>query len=139
MTYVDDLSAIGARADRDLDVARAGRDWLVGAGVDPARILIEDRSASTIGNAKNSVPLLRKAGITSYTLVSDASHLRRASVLFGAAKLALETAVNRAMDLTPTTPLAFDDYAPAPVKPARPVDAATRATVAAEVKALVGL
>jgi len=119
--------------------AAAGRRWLIDAGIDPARILTEEKSASTIGNARYSVPILRAKGITSYTLVSDASHLRRASTLFAAARLQIETGINRVIGLTPTTPLAFDDYAPSPVKPEGPIDATSRATITDEVKSLLGL
>lgn len=119
--------------------AAAGRRWLIDAGIDPARILTEEKSASTIGNARYSVPILRAKGITSYTLVSDASHLRRASILFAAARLQIETGINRVIGLTPTTPLAFDDYAPSPVKPQGPIDATSRATIADEVQSLLGL
>lgn len=119
--------------------AAAGRRWLIDAGIDPARILTEEKSASTIGNARYSVPILRAKGITSYTLVSDASHLRRASTLFAAARLQIETGINRVIGLTPTTPLAFDDYAPSPVKPQGPIDATSRATIADEVQSLLGL
>lgn len=117
----------------------AGRRWLIDAGIDPTRILVEEKSASTVGNAKYSVPLLRAKGITSYTLISDASHLRRASILFAAARLQIETGINRVINLTPTVPLAFDDYAPAPVKPERPIDATSRAVIADETKSLLGL
>ena len=119
--------------------AAAGRRWLIDAGIDPARILTEEKSASTIGNARYSVPILRAKGITSYTLVSDASHLRRASILFAAARLQIETGINRVIGLTPTAPLAFDDYAPAKVKPEGPIDATSRATITDEVKSLLGL
>lgn len=119
--------------------AAAGRRWLIDAGIDPARILTEEKSASTIGNARYSVPILRAKGITSYTLVSDASHLRRASILFAAARLQIETAANRVMSLTPTPPLAYDDYQPRPVKPEGPIDPTSRATIADEVRSLLGL
>lgn len=119
--------------------AAAGRRWLIDAGIDPARILTEEKSASTIGNARYSVPILRAKGITSYTLVSDASHLRRASILFAAARLQIETGINRVIGVTPTTPLAFDDYAPAKVKPEGAIDATSRATITDEVQSLLGL
>lgn len=119
--------------------AAAGRAWLIEAGIDPARILIEDKSSSTVSNARNSVPILRKAGITSYTLVSHASHLRRAAVLFLTARVAIETGENRKLDLEPAELLAIDDYSPKPIKPTLPVEAATRRTVAGEVKTLLGL
>lgn len=69
------------------------------------------------------------AGVTTY----------RASILFAAARLQIETGINRVIGLTPTTPLAFDDYAPSPVKPECPIDATSRATITDEVKSLLGL
>ena len=69
------------------------------------------------------------AGVTTY----------RASILFAAARLQIETGINRVIGLTPTTPLAFDDYAPSPVKPVGPIDATSRATITDEVKSLLGL
>lgn len=119
--------------------AAAGYAYLIAAGIDKGRIITESRSASTVGNARYSVPILRKLGITSYTLVSDASHLRRASVLFAAAQLGIETTENKVLNLSPTTPLAYNDYAPAKAKTAGPIDATSRATIADEVKALLGL
>lgn len=119
--------------------AAAGRAWLLSAGIDSARIITEARAASTVGNARYTLPVLRDRKLTSYTLVSDASHLRRASILFAAATLQLETAANRELSIAQGVPLAFDDYSPDPVKSSAPVTATTRATVAAEVASLLGL
>lgn len=119
--------------------AAAGKAWLIQAGIDPARILTEDTSSSTVGNARNSVPLLRQHGITSYTLVSHASHLRRAAVLFLARRVQIETAENRKLDLELAGLLAINDNGTNPVKPALPIDAASRRTIAGEVKTLLGL
>ena len=69
------------------------------------------------------------AGVTTY----------RASILFAAARLQIETAANRVMSLTPTPPLAYDDYQPRPVKPEGPIDPTSRATITDEVKAVMGL
>lgn len=129
----------GGEPQNGVTEAEAGLEWLAARGVDPARIITEEQAASTIGNAKYSVPIMRKAGVTSYTLVSDASHLRRASVLFLAARLQVETAENVVLALEPATPLAFDDYAPAPVKTASPVTAATRQAITDEVASLLGV
>lgn len=119
--------------------AAAGKAWLVAAGIDPARIILETKAGSTIGNALNTIPILAKRGVTSYTLVSDASHLRRASVLFLAAQLAIETSRNQLLNLEPRVPLAFNDYAPGAVLPEQPVRNNTLATIADEARALLKL
>ena len=129
----------GGKLKAGVTEAGLGRDWLISQGIGSARIITEDKSSSTIGNARLSVAALRKAGLSSYTLVSDASHLRRASILFLTAILKIETAENKRLGLAPTTPVAFDDYAPAAVKTSQPVTAATRATIAAEVRSLLGV
>lgn len=115
------------------------RGWLVDRGVDPSRILLEDAAASTVGNAKYSLPMLLEAGLSSYTLVSDASHVRRAQVLFAAAQLGIETAGNKPAGLVPTVPLAYDDYTPDPVTTARPVAPAVRAEIVRQVAAVLDL
>ena len=130
----------GGKPDKaGLTEAERGRDWLLAQGVPADRILIETKASSTIGNAKGSIPILRKAGVSAYTLVSDASHLRRGQVLFLAAQLAIECRENRTLGISPVGALAFDDYSPAPVKTALPVTATTRRQIAAEVRSLLGL
>lgn len=119
--------------------AEVGRTWLIGLGVEPERILIEERSSSTVGNARYSVPLMRQSGITRYTLVSHASHLRRALMLFLARQVQIETAENRVLDLAILRPLAVDDYSPKPVKPALTIEPDARAQIGAEVLALLDL
>lgn len=114
--------------------AAAGRSWLTAHGIPSSRILTEESSTSTVGNARGVVPLLVRHKVTRYTLVSDASHLRRASINFLAARL-----LNGRPPVQSITPLAYDDYAPKPVAPSRPISARSRATVAAEVASLLGL
>ena len=118
---------------------KAGRDWLVKNGIDASRVYTEDSSTSTVGNAKYTVPLLKKLSVTGYTLISDASHLRRASVDFLAAALKIQTATNKSVDLVPTVPLAVNDYGSGPVKTQGPVSDADRATMAAEVISVLDL
>lgn len=115
------------------------RSWLIDHGVAVDRILTETRSASTIGNAKYSVPILLEAHCTRYTVVTDASHQRRAGVLFLAARLGIETSENRRLVLKSTTPLAVNDYAPDPVKTEGPASTATRREITKEVASLLGL
>lgn len=129
----------GGKPQSGVTEAAAMRTWLTTNGIAPDRILAEANSSSTVGNARYSLPILRREKIASYTLVSDASHLRRATVLFAAAQLGLETADNVKLGITATRPIAYNDYAPAPVATSRPVSAATRKTIAAEVAALLGL
>jgi len=119
--------------------AAAGMAWLINKGVHADRLIVETKSASTIGNAKNSVPLLVANKITSYTLVSDASHLRRAQVLFNAAVLEVATATNKKIPLVALVALAFNDYGTKPVSTEKPVTQTTRSAVAKEVAYLLNL
>lgn len=88
------------------------RAWLVAKGIASSRILVEPESASTIGNAKNSMALLsRSSAYTSYTLISDASHLRRASTLFRAATVLIQEQTGEAWAIKPVSNLAYPDLA----------------------------
>lgn len=119
--------------------ALAGARWLVENGLARERVFTETKSASTIGNAKYSVALMRKLKVTSYTLVSHASHLRRAKILFLAARLGTETAENKSIGNEQLVPLAVNDYGTKPVKIAGPVDPGDRKVMAEEVASLLGL
>lgn len=112
-------------------------DWLVAHGVAAERIIVEPKASSTVGNARYSLPLLIKAGVTSATVVSYDSHVRRAQVLFLAAQLAIETAGSgtHPTGIAWTVPLAFPDKQVAALK----ADAATRATIAAHTAAVLGI
>lgn len=58
-------------------------DYLLRSGVDPADVLIEDRSRNTEENAQFSVQMLSERGLTDgVVLVSSATHLVRAQRLF---------------------------------------------------------
>ena len=118
--------------------AEAGRNYLAAKGIDPARILVEEKSSSTVGNALNSVPILAQHA-TSYTIVSDASHVRRAQIEFLAAQTKQEAATNKKMMLRWTEPLAHNDYGTAPVKSMAPVSKSTRSAVVKEVAYLLGV
>ncbi len=67
--------------------ATVGYNWLRSQGIAASRLIREASSASTIGNAKYTMAILVKQGFTSYTIITDASHQRRASVLFEAARV----------------------------------------------------
>ena len=113
-------------------VARAREDMT-------ARLILEEGSSSTVGNANRSVPLLVRAGVKTYTLVSDASHLRRATLDFAAAQLRIETASNTRTGLAWLTPIAYNDYGTKPVKTEAPVAANNRAVMVREVALVLGL
>lgn len=62
--------------------AQAMNDWLVGAGVFPARITQEGGSANTIQNAQFSSRILADRGATAAVLVTNDFHLPRAVLNF---------------------------------------------------------
>jgi uncharacterized SAM-binding protein YcdF (DUF218 family) len=63
-------------------LARAMQDFLVEAGVDPGDLVLEDASTTTYENAANAAPLLEGLGARRIVLVTDASHMLRASGCF---------------------------------------------------------
>ncbi len=128
----------GGAPKNGITEAAAGKKWLLAEGVAEDRILVEEKSSSTIGNAKYSLPILAQH-TSCYTLISDASHLRRAQVEFLAAQVQLETLHNKELKLGATKPIAFNDYAPGVVSTALPISAGTRATIAREVATLLGI
>lgn len=101
----------GGKPQSGITEGEAGLKWLVDNGVPADRVITEEKSSSTIGNALYSVPILKEKGFTSYTIVTDESHQRRANTLFQASKLKIETAGNgvHLFELTQLTPLAFKD------------------------------
>ncbi len=58
------------------------RDLIVQLNVSPADIIVEDRSTSTHENALLSSKILRQRGIERIALVTDATHMYRASLCF---------------------------------------------------------
>ncbi len=81
----------GGAAKNGRTEAGVGYTWLRARGIAKSRILVEKKSSSTIGNAKYSMAMLAEsARYTSYSLITDSSHLRRASVLFEAATVLVQ-------------------------------------------------
>lgn len=62
--------------------AHVMRDFLVRHGVEPSNVIVEDRSRNTYENAVESCRILREHGIRRIVLVTDASHMARASGCF---------------------------------------------------------
>ncbi|MET7768826.1 YdcF family protein [Nocardia sp. NPDC005366] len=52
--------------------------WLVGQGLPPNRVFIENQAGSTVQNALFSTQLLRDIGATSAVVVTSPNHIRRA-------------------------------------------------------------
>jgi len=61
--------------------------WLMNEGISTNRLHLEDRSTDTVGNAVRSCTILDKLGVTHVTLVTSASHMRRALADFEEAAL----------------------------------------------------
>ncbi|WP_245651116.1 YdcF family protein [Paramagnetospirillum marisnigri] len=68
------------------------RDLALAAGLAPERILTEETSVNTIGNARESRPMVEARGWTRLLLVSDACHLPRAIYVFRRLGLAVSPA-----------------------------------------------
>jgi vancomycin permeability regulator SanA len=112
-------------------------DWLVDRGVKKSRILRESTSASTVSNATNSMAiLLDHPEFTSYTLVSDVSHIRRATILFNAAKVGIQEKTGKPWNLKSVSNVAFSDSKTAS---RGPVNAATHTIIASNVASVFGL
>ena len=73
----------GQGANEALSEGQVIRDKLVARGIDPSRILVEDKSTSTNENLEFSLSLLEKEGIQAenIAIVTDGFHQLRASVI----------------------------------------------------------
>lgn len=86
------------------------RDWLIDNGISAKRIITETKSSSTVGNANYSMAKLASSSkYTSYTLISDASHIRRASVLFNAAALQIQQKSSKSWAIRQLGNVAYKD------------------------------
>lgn len=117
--------------------AAAMQAWLLGKGVAKDRIIAETKSSSTVGNARYSMEILAgMGGFTTYTVVTDSSHIRRASVLFLAAKLRVEEQKGKSWAIKPVANLVFPDLATAGQKA---LSASSAAYAASNVAGVFGL
>ncbi|EZP77241.1 hypothetical protein H839_06349 [Parageobacillus genomosp. 1] len=62
--------------------AEAMSNWLVSQGIDKDQIILEDKSTDTVENALFTTAILEKEEIKDVTLVTSASHMRRALTVF---------------------------------------------------------
>lgn len=126
----------GGAPRRGRTEAQVMRAWLVAKGINPARILVEAKSASTVGNATNSMAMLNESTEhSSYTLISDASHIRRASILFNAAAVRIQEKTGKTWALTPIANVAYPDSSTAS---RGRVPVATAAIIASNVASVFG-
>ena len=70
------IASGGQGEDEGISEAQCIYDNLVALGVDPARILMEDKSTSTVENIRNSLPLLPE-GVTDIGIVTSDFHVFR--------------------------------------------------------------
>ncbi|WP_410207569.1 ElyC/SanA/YdcF family protein [Fusobacterium sp.] len=61
------------------------KNSLVKKGINPERIYVEDQAKDTVGNAIYSIKILDNIGAQDVTLITSASHMRRALAVFEAA------------------------------------------------------
>lgn len=80
--YAPKLALAGAAADQGTSNAAVMRRQAIGAGVPPAAILIEERSATTVQNAEFLKPVLDAVGVKKMILVTSPYHARRVKVTF---------------------------------------------------------
>ncbi|WP_050614357.1 YdcF family protein [Bacillus testis] len=81
---VDYLIFTGGTAPGEIkSEARTSKEYAIGQGVDPDKIIIEEKSAVTEENLKYALEEVRKKHLAfdSYTLVSDPLHMKRSVLL----------------------------------------------------------
>jgi len=72
----------GGAVNHPTPEAQVMRDLAMAAGIDADRIVVEDQSRNTIGNARHSAPIIVAQGWTRLLLVTDSFHLPRARLIF---------------------------------------------------------
>lgn len=121
--------------------AALGKKWLVSQGVPSGRIVAETKSASTVGNARYSMAIMKDLIVklalpdSSYVIISDASHLRRGAALFEAAQLQHETDTNTRLGLVRNGLIAYKDVSSAEALPS----ATAKYTNSTHVSILLGI
>jgi hypothetical protein len=77
----------GGNQKRGVTEAYAMSLWFMNEGISTNRLYLEDQAKDTVGNAVRCCGILQKLGITHVTLVTSASHIRRALADFEEAAL----------------------------------------------------
>ncbi|PEP91515.1 YdcF family protein [Bacillus toyonensis] len=72
----------GGAPKKGMTEATAMSKWLISNGIDKDRIILEDKSMDTLENALFTIPILDKEGLKNITLITSATHMRRALTIF---------------------------------------------------------
>ncbi len=85
-TYPEAVAVVsgGQGDDEGVSEAAAMQTWLVNQGIDPARVLLEDRSETTRENLENSFEIIRQSGgdpASGVAIVTSEYHLWRAKLM----------------------------------------------------------
>ncbi|MFT3861321.1 YdcF family protein [Micropruina sp.] len=124
----------GGAARNGVTEAKAGYRWLRAKGIAAKRLITETRSFSSLGNATHTMALLARApAYTSYSLISDSSHLRIASVLFEAATVLVQEKSGRSWSIKRHANLAYPNLKGAGRGPLRSSSVAAAATGVASI------
>ncbi|MDL9935204.1 YdcF family protein [Gordonia sp. ABSL1-1] len=103
LTSAAPVVVTGGAPKKGVTEAAAMRKWLVEHDVADSRILVEDKSGSTVANAQNTAAILAGRGIRDIVLVTSPNHIRRAAADFAATGLRVVQTV--------TTPTELSKYA----------------------------
>lgn len=71
----------GKGLGEDITEAEAMKRYLVSKGVDSSKILMENKSGSTMANLINSQAIMKEKGLKTSVIVSNKYHLKRASLM----------------------------------------------------------
>lgn len=71
----------GKGPGEDISEAEAMKRYLLSKGVKPSKIIIEDKSGSTMANLINSKEIMNEKGFNTAVIVSNKYHLKRASLM----------------------------------------------------------
>ncbi|CAA7621546.1 conserved hypothetical protein [Candidatus Terasakiella magnetica] len=89
---VEHLLMSGGAVRHPTPEAHVMRDMALAEGIAPGRVVVEDQSHNTIGNAVLSRPLVKARGWTRLLVITDACHLPRALYIFHRFGLAVHPA-----------------------------------------------
>ncbi|WP_343046491.1 YdcF family protein [[Anoxybacillus] calidus] len=76
------IMVTGGVPKQGITEADAMSNWLISQGIDKDRIILENKLTDTVENALFTTAILEKEGIKDVTLVTSASHMRRALTVF---------------------------------------------------------
>lgn len=103
----------GGNPQAGLTEADAMADWLVAAGIDPARILRDPHADSTVANARNTAALMAEHHLRAAVLVTSDDHVDRARAAFDDAGVLVVGELTPDLTPWPALPLRIDQFGPA--------------------------